>query len=350
MNVSRSFSRPRALTRLALVIFPLLAAASCGSPNEPTPPPPPGSPPAISCPAALTATSIDGAAVAVNYPAPATTGGVDPVSVSCTHASGSAFPVGTTEVACTARDAQQRAASCGFTVTVNRPPQLTATSFLAFGDSLTEGKSGSCIRTLSGLRMPARLDLAFHPKLNNVPAGAEYPAVLGRLLSERYLAQSPVVVNEGIGGELASDSDAVLRLIGRVNVHRPQVLLLFEGVNDLNVAASTAGIPPLVGGLRTMMREARARGVAHVFLATLLPQRVGSCRAFHPELIVPANEAIRGLASNENAVLVDLHAAFAGQLDILLGEDGLHPTAAGYEAIARTFFAAIRERLEAPPP
>jgi hypothetical protein len=38
-----------------------------------------------------------------------------------------------------------------------------------------------------------------------------------------------------------------------------------------------------------------------------------------------------------------------GSLNTFIGSDGLHPTQAGYEAIARTFFDAVRARLEVPP-
>jgi hypothetical protein len=47
-------------------------------------------------------------------------------------------------------------------------------------------------------------------------------------------------------------------------------------------------------------------------------------------------------------VLVDLYPVFEGNLDTLLGPDGLHPTEAGYQKMAETFFATIRERLEVP--
>jgi lysophospholipase L1-like esterase len=341
MSVVGSFALPARPS--TFVLAALLATAACGGPAEPTPPA--GAPPRISCPASQTATSLDGRPVAVTYPAPTTSGGEPPVTVSCTHASGASFPVGATDVACTVRDARQRADSCGFRVSVQTPPRLAATRFLAFGDSLTEGKNGNCIRTAGGLMVTPRLDLAFHLQLNNVPRGAEYPAVLAGLLSQRYATQSPIVINEGLGGELAGDSDTLLRLIGRVNVHAPQALLLLEGVNDLNVNGAAA-IQPMIGGLRAMMREARNRGVSHLLLATLLPQRPGSCRAFRPDLIVPANDAIRGLAANENAVLVDLYSSFAGQLTTLLGEDGLHPTEAGYRVIAESFFSTIQTRLE----
>jgi len=78
----------------------------------------PAPPPAIACAANQTATSKDGQPVAVAYPAPVVTGGLAPVSTTCTPASGSSFALGTTPVTCTAVDSLQRAASCTGTVTV----------------------------------------------------------------------------------------------------------------------------------------------------------------------------------------------------------------------------------------
>jgi lysophospholipase L1-like esterase len=66
-----------------------------------------------------------------------------------------------------------------------------------------------------------------------------------------------------------------------------------------------------------------------------------------PELVVPANDAIRAMVAAEGAILVDLFQAFGGTADpLLISSDGLHPTTAGNEKIARTFYEAIRARLE----
>ena len=85
-----------------------------------------------------------------------------------------------------------------------------------------------------------------------------------------------------------------------------------------------------------------------VLVGTLLPERAGG-KATHPELVAPTNDRIGLMAMTEDAVLVDLFAAFGGVPDpILISSDGLHPTAAGNERIAQTFYAAIRARLEQP--
>jgi hypothetical protein len=78
----------------------------------------------ITCPANIVVSNDPSQCGAiVNYPAPVTTGDCRPVT--CTPASGSFFPVGTTTVTCTSG-----AASCTFTVTVNdtEPPTITCPS------------------------------------------------------------------------------------------------------------------------------------------------------------------------------------------------------------------------------
>jgi lysophospholipase L1-like esterase len=94
-----------------------------------------------------------------------------------------------------------------------------------------------------------------------------------------------------------------------------------------------------------MIRDARRRGI-QVFVGTLLPHRPDSCRGRAPFLISPTNDMIRAVAAAEGAILVDLYRAFSGMEGTLLGEDGLHPSAAGYEKMAQTFFDVIQQRLE----
>ena len=209
------------------------------------------------------------------------------------------------------------------------PPRLSVTRLVAFGDSITEGFP----HTIT----PSLLDPA--------PEGS-YPAVLQALLRARYTAQTVSVLDEGIGGEIVATGLA--RLPGVLNADAAGALLLMEGANDLNAYAS-AGVDSTVSGLRQMIRIARGRSMS-VFVGTLLPERANGTppRASYPELVAPTNDAIRSMAAAEGATLVDLYAAFGGVPDpALISSDGLHPTAAGNERIAQTFYTAVRSRLEA---
>ena len=316
--------------RLFCLAAILLAAGCSESPVAPTPDL------RISCPAPPRVAVTTPTAVVV-YDAPGVTGGSAPVSVSCTPPSGSAFPIGSSTVTCMARDAQQRTQSCGFAVTVERIPTIEAVRFVAFGDSITYGVLPSCPALATSV-FDLRLDLPLLLRAVDIPAS--YPTKLQSLLSGHYAAQSLQVLNEGEAGETVQNGST--RLPGVLAQDSPQVLLLQEGVNDLNGGATGMTV---ADGLRRMVRDARTRGV-QVFLGTLLPQRADGCRARTPSRIAPTNDLIRGLASAEGATLVDLYQAFVGMESSLLGVDGLHPTEAGYERMAQTFFEAIRQKLE----
>jgi lysophospholipase L1-like esterase len=344
-----------------LAILPILgccglALAGCSNPTDPS------APLQITCPASTAAESLTGDPVAVEFGSATTTGGNQPVVVTCTAQNGSNFQVGTTNVVCSARDAKQRLASCGLNVTVTRVGELSATRFLAFGDSITFGSpGGTCPAVQASAMTPAlRLQdiLRLRPRVDVPPPPSAYPNVLRALLANRYVAQSFTVDNAGEPGEgiVAADGgtndDTLDRLRASLRARAPQVLLLQEGINDLNQANHHLEIiGPLIKALHDMIREARIAGVSgsRVFLGTLLPVDPSGCRggaAF--DLVGPANEQIRAMAASEGVTLVDLYAGFGGVPGPYLGFDGLHPNELGYEKMAQIFLTAIRTTLEQP--
>lgn len=81
----------------------------------------------ISCPSNITVPNESGQCGAiVTYPDPDVSDNCPGVTVTCTPASGTFFPVGTTTVTCTASDSCGGSAQCSFTVTVNdvEPPTI----------------------------------------------------------------------------------------------------------------------------------------------------------------------------------------------------------------------------------
>ncbi len=297
----------------------------------------------VNCPLSQALTSQDGQPVRATYTPPTLTGGTAPVTTTCSSASGSLFPVGSTLITCTARDARPQVATCSFEIEVKlvtRVPRLSATKFVAFGDSITEGVTSTCIRTTSVMTFAETMLVL--PRAANDPW--TYPNVLQGRLRAAYPTQTPAVINRGQGGESVADGAA--RISGVLSSDAPEVLLLQEGANDVNQGQSPASIAT---SLATMVRSARTRGIP-VFLGTVLPQRplgtLGSCRGFGADNVAAANAQIRAIANAEGATLVDLHQAFGGVAGDFIGPDGLHPSEAGYAKIADTFFDAITLQLE----
>ena len=120
----------------------LALGAACSSPTTPTPPPPPppvAEPPSLSCVEGVSRATVSTTGVAVSFETPPVTAGQGSVSVVCAPPSGETFPIGTTEVKCTATDSLNRKAECSFNVTVSKLATLSKTRYLAFGDSITAG-------------------------------------------------------------------------------------------------------------------------------------------------------------------------------------------------------------------
>jgi lysophospholipase L1-like esterase len=276
------------------------------------------------CPANLTVFSPDGNASPVVYEAPSLIGGEPPITTACNPSSGAIFVLGNSTVTCTATDVAQRMDSCAFIVTLALPPKIAATNFVAFGNSVTEGKN------------------AF-----SMIVPETYPMALRAMLVSRYTAQAPVitVVNEGRGGEsVVFGSDRIQSVI---DADHPEVLLLEDGVNDL-LGGDPLKVDEVIAALRDIVQKAKSRGV-RVFLATLVPGRPGQSRSGAVPLIPPTNEKIRELAASEGVTLVDLYQGFGGSPEPYIDEDGLHPNQAGYRKIAEIFFDVIRATLELQP-
>jgi lysophospholipase L1-like esterase len=301
------------------VLFGAFLATGCGGPTAPQ-----TLGPILVCPANLTVVSLDGNATPVIYEPPQVVAGEPPVKTTCNPPNGAIFVLGNSTVTCTATDAVLRTGSCAFTVTLAVPPKLAATSFVAFGNSITEGKN-------------ALGDVL----LNN------YPANLRTMLVARYTAQAQVisVLNKGAGGEsVITGSDRIQTVL---DADRPEVVLLEEGVNDL-LGGDPLKVDEVIEALGDIVHKAKARGV-RVFLATLIPGRPGQLRSGAVPLIPPTNDKIRQLALSEGVTLVDLYQGFGGSPDPYIDVDGLHPNEAGYRKIAEIFFDAIKATLELQP-
>jgi lysophospholipase L1-like esterase len=322
-----------------------LLAVACSSPTQATVIDPGG--PAITCPAPpAAAQTLDGNPVAVSYAFPTVTGGATPLTgPTCTPPSGGTFPQGTTTVTCIVSDVKARAASCMFAVAVLGPPKLLLTRFFAFGDSITAGE------------IPSEGEPAFK---RFVDPYRGYPIDLTRDLSNRYQTQQPAALNAGVSAE--TTANGLVRLptviaMGNALGEGFQVMLLMEGAND--IPAGPSSFQPAVSNLQAMIDIAKGAGL-RVYLANLPPQNANaSCSGSNAPpgcftniagapYVTAFNAMLPGLAASEQIPFVDVYAAFNGNVTTLIDFDGLHPTAAGYQVIADTFFKQIQATLEIP--
>jgi lysophospholipase L1-like esterase len=211
------------------------------------------------------------------------------------------------------------------------PPKIAVTRFLAFGDSITAGEDGivGTGATFSAYRIVDK----------------PYPPLLQGLLAARYTSQTISVDNRGVPGERVDPGAA--RLSGLLASRAYDAALLLEGANDLFVDGQAA-VGGIVSAARFMANDARSRGV-RPFVATFPPQRASGSLGGRAPLVPALNAGIRAMAANQGFALVDLEAAFGSDISQLVGPDGLHPTAAGYVRVADTFFAVLKQTLEAPP-
>ena len=326
---------------VAAVITIALTAACSKTPTAPTPPPPPppppvASPPTLTCLEGLGRSTTNAAGLELHFDSPRVTDGQGSVNVSCTPGSGHTFPIGTTNVSCTATDSLNRTATCSFDVTISKLPVLSRTRFLAFGDSITAGEVTVPVGSLfTGFGTVSKQVV--------VPAAA-YPAVLDRTLKGRYSAQASEIEvgNFGRGGEKAID--ARNRYFSALSSFQPHAVLLMIGYNDIPSGADGAA-SSAANEVRIMAAEARLRGM-RVFVATLAPPRPGGGKAISQFLIDDFNGRVRALANTEGAVLVDVYLGLLSDVQRYIGVDGLHPNEAGYAKIADLFFQAIQNTFE----
>ena len=173
-----------------------------------------------------------------------------------------------------------------------------------------------------------------------------YPAVLERMAQGRFR-----VGNFGVNGATAlagipfrswTDTPACCAAVD----FRPDLVVIMLGINDLAFPDLYARYP---ADLRTLAARFQALPKhPRIFLCTLTPiapaeVQIQANRTIR-DTMVPA---IRQVAADIGAGLVDIAAVYPNRLEML--PDGLHPSPAGAELIARTVLAVL-EASATPPP
>ena len=200
---------------------------------------------------------------------------------------------------------------------------LLHTKFLAFGDSITAGV----------------VDL---PSMLMLGPPDTYPFKLEQMLRQRYPAQTFSVPNYGVPGETTIKGAG--RLPSVLSTEKPEVLLLLEGINNINGLT----VEQQAAALEEMLDAARRRDI-DVIVATVMPMTPRAGSLFRPttlQKIRDVNARIVRLALDYDvAPAVDLYAIFEANLG-LISRDGLHPTLQGQTRIAEAFRDEIVRRYD----
>lgn len=204
-------------------------------------------------------------------------------------------------------------------ITLPLGPGAVPGVFLGFGDSITNGQAA-------------------------VGDGQGYTGELERRLTAHF--GKARVINDGVDSSNSERGDA--RIIDSLVGGRPAFTLIQYGTNDW--ADSRCGETPCftIDRLRSMVQKVKAQG-GFALVGTLLMTNVGNDFRASPQRnswVAAQNDNIRRMAAEEDAVLVDLHAAFERsplQYSDLFA-DYIHPSAQGYRLIAETWFEAITKR------
>lgn len=199
------------------------------------------------------------------------------------------------------------------------PAHAQTTTYVAFGDSITQGFGDD----------PNRAEMGYPPRLE-------------ALLQQR--GQAAEVRNEGLGGE--TTTEAVSRITQALEPG-DDVLLLMEGTND--IGEQLLSNETIAFNLDRIAERAEDRGLTVVH-ATVIPRFNAN---YDPQNIVTGdfNGRVRDLAWLDERKLADPFEVLRRQTPNLgqLYFDRLHPNAAGYDLLAR-IFADVLTNVDTVPP
>ena len=164
---------------------------------------------------------------------------------------------------------------------------------LAFGDSLTHG--------------------------NGAKENESYPAVVHELTGRK-------VINAGISGE--ESEPGLNRLPGLLEQHKPQLLILCHGGNDL---LRKKDINKMESNIRNMIQLAKDKNIPVVMLG--VPK---------PGLFLSSFEVYKKIADSMKVVFIE------DLIPDVLGDNGLrsdtvHPNKEGYRVMAETINSVLKE-------
>jgi acyl-CoA thioesterase-1 len=179
-------------------------------------------------------------------------------------------------------------------------------AIVTFGDSLTEGAGVS-------------------PSTN-------YPAKLQeRLDREGYRYR---VVNEGVSGETSAQG---LNRTGSIISLKPEIVVVEFGAND-----GLRGIPveTMTRNIEEIVRRLQSAGIKVILAGMEVPPNYG------PPYARSFREAFKNIAESSGVPLIPFFLDGVGGHPELNQEDGIHPTAEGYDLVVENVWKTLQPLLQ----
>ena len=179
-------------------------------------------------------------------------------------------------------------------------------AIVAFGDSLTKGEGVS-----SSLNYPAKLQ--------------------ERLDREGY---DYCVINKGISGETSAQG---LNRVADIISIKPEIAIVEFGAND-----GLRGIPveSMARNLGEIVRRLRAAGIEVILAGMEVPPNYG------PEYTRSFREVFRNISESNGIPLIPFFLDGVGGHPELNQEDGIHPTAEGYDIVVDNVWKILEPMLQ----
>lgn len=207
--------------------------------------------------------------------------------------------------------------------------------FLFQGDSITDGNRG---RTADP----------------NHIMGHGYAFSIASRIGACHPEKHPVFINRGISGNKVSD------LLGRWKTDcldlNPDVVSILVGINDVDYAAQSGDASLLVNvetnyrALLQQLREQKPDVVLVLCLPFILPVgRVKEKEGVYELHVARVQDVVQKLALEFGTLLVDFQQVMTKACERAPADywiwDGIHPTVAGHELLAREWIKVVGQRI-----
>ncbi len=166
---------------------------------------------------------------------------------------------------------------------------------------------------------------------------------------DEYFPEKPFI-NRGISGQ--TTPQMLIRARPDVIALKPRVVVILAGTNDIAGNTGPMTLEMIQDNYASIAELARANGIRVVFSSILPVHDYGKIKATEkrsPELILKLNQWLKNYCAANGHIYLDYFSKMVdekGMLKADLANDGLHPNAEGYKAMAPLAEAAINLALK----